>query len=86
MPWPLPAGMQAQAGFQLIGDLTVYGNTSEVTWNTVATFNQKQITGRAVTEFPFTQFKIPKPQLARIMSVDDTIRLELEFRLNRTAL
>lgn len=81
MEWPLPSGRQAQGGFQLVGDMTVYGNTSEVTWNVVSTFSPKVIAGRANTEFPFTQFKIPKPSLARIMSVDDTIRLELEFRM-----
>ena len=82
MPWPLPGGQQAQGGFQLVGDMTVYGTTSEVTWNIVATFNP-QISGRATTEFPFTKFKIPKPQLARIVSVDDTINLELELRFRR---
>jgi polyisoprenoid-binding protein YceI len=86
LPWPLPSGQPAQAGFQLVGDLTVYGNTSEVTWNVVATFNPKMIAGRALTEFPFTQFKIPKPSLARLMSVDDTIKLELEIRLARQPL
>ena len=83
MPWPLPAGRQAQAGFQLAGDMTVYGNTSEVTWNVVATFNEKQVAGRATTEFPFTKFNIPKPSLARLLSVDDTVHLDLELRLNR---
>jgi polyisoprenoid-binding protein YceI len=86
LPWPLPAGMQAQAGFQLIGDMTIYGTTSEVTWNVVATFPAKQLTGRATTEFPFTKFNIPKPSLARILSVDDTIRLEFELRLSRQPL
>jgi polyisoprenoid-binding protein YceI len=86
MPWPLPSGRQAQAGFQLVGDMTVYGTTSEVTWNVVATFNPKQVAGRATTEFPFTKFNIPKPQLARLLSVDDTIRLELELRLLRQAI
>lgn len=81
MPWPLPAGRQAQGGFRLIGDMTVYGNTSEVAWNVVATFSPKVMAGRAETEFPFAQFKIPKPSLARIVSVDDNIRLELEFRM-----
>ena len=86
MPWPLPAGQQAQAGFQLVGDMTVYGTTSETTWNVVATFNAKQVAARATTEFPFTKFKIPKPQLARIVSVDDTIHLELELRFTRQPL
>lgn len=83
LPWPFPSGGPAQAGFQLIGDLTVYGNTTEVTWNTVATFNPQQVAGRAETSFTFESIKMPKPQLARLLSVDDTIRLELDFRLRR---
>jgi polyisoprenoid-binding protein YceI len=83
LPWPLPSGQGAQSGFQLVGDMTIYGNTSEVIWNIVATFNPQQVAGRATTEFPFTKFSIPKPQLARLLSVDDTIHLELEIRMRR---
>jgi len=85
LPWPFPATPPAQAGFQLVGDLTLYGTTKEVTWNVVTTFNPDAVSGRAVTEFPFTTFGIPKPQLARLMSVDDTIHLELDVRFKRTA-
>jgi hypothetical protein len=83
MPWPFPAGPTSQAGFQLVGDMTVYGTTSEVTWNVVTTFPAGAVSGRATTEFPFTKFNIPKPQLARLLSVDDTIHLELELRFKR---
>ena len=86
MPWPLPSGQQAQTGFQLVGDMTLYGTTSEISWNVVITLNAKQVAGRATTEFPFTKFNIPKPQLARLLSVDDTIHLELELRFLRQAL
>lgn len=81
LPWPFPAAPPAQAGFQLVGDMTIYGNTSEVTWNVIATFRDQIVAGRANTEFTFDKFKIPKPQLARLLSVDDNIKLELEFRL-----
>ena len=40
LTWPFPATPPAQAGFQLVGDMTIYGNTSEVTWNVVATFRR----------------------------------------------
>ena len=86
MPWPFPTEPPAQAGFQLVGDMTVYGRTEEVTWNIVATFNPNQVAGRAETEFTFGTFGIPKPQLARLMSVEDTIRLELEVRFKRAPL
>ena len=84
LPWPFPATAPAQAGFQLVGDMTVYGMTSEVTWNVVATFGNEVVAGRASTDFTFAKFGIPKPTLARLLSVDDNIHLELEFRLKRT--
>ncbi len=83
MPWPFPAAPPAQAGFQLVGDFTVYGNTREATWNIVATFSPQNVAGRAETKFTFDTYGIPKPQLARLLSVDDTINLELEFRMTR---
>jgi polyisoprenoid-binding protein YceI len=83
LPWPFPSRNPAQAGFQLVGDLTVYGTTKEVTWNVISTFNPQQVAGRAETSFTFETFGIPKPQLARLLSVDDTIKLEVDFRLRR---
>lgn len=83
LPWPFPSRNPAQAGFQFVGDLTVYGSTREVTWNVVSTFAPQQVAGRAETSFTFETFGIPKPQLARLLSVDDTIRLEVDFRFRR---
>ena len=85
VPVPLPAGMQAQAGFQLVGDMTLHGVTKEVTWNVVATFGNDQVAGRATTTLQFATFNMAKPSLARIMSVDDKIELEIEFKCKRTA-
>jgi polyisoprenoid-binding protein YceI len=81
---PLPAGMQAQAGFQLIGDMTLHGVTKEVTWNVVATFGNDQVAGRATTTVLFPTFNLTKPSLARLLSVDDKIELEIEFRCKRS--
>lgn len=85
VPVPLPAGMGAQAGFQLIGDMTLHGVTKEVTWNVVATFGNDQVAGRATTTLQFATFNLTKPSLARLVSVDDRIELEIEFRCKRTA-
>lgn len=86
LPVPLPSGRQAQAGFQLIGDLTLHGVTNEATWNVVATFGNEAVAGRATTTIQFSTFKMAKPSLARIMSVDDKIELEIEFKCKRTTL
>ena len=85
LPWPFPTASPAQAGFQLVGDMTVRGVTKEVTWNVVATFRNGVVAGRADTEFTFATFEIPKPQLARLMSVDDAIKLEVELKLEQPA-
>ena len=84
LPAPLPAGMQAQAGFQLIGDMTLHGVTKEATWNVVATFGNELVGGRATTTTDFATFGLTKPSLARLMSVEDKIELEIEFRCKRT--
>lgn len=85
----LPAGplpTTGQAGFQLVGDMTLHGVTSEVTWNVVSTFANDAVAGRATTTLNFETFKMTKPTLARLMSVEDKIELEIEFRCQRTAL
>ena len=84
MPWPFPATQPPQAGFQLVGDMTIHGTTSEVTWNIIATFNGEQVAGHASTEFTFAKFGVPKPQLARLLSVDDKVGLEMELKFKRT--
>jgi polyisoprenoid-binding protein YceI len=84
LPSPLPSGMGAQAGFQLIGDMTLHGVTKEVTWNVVATFGNDMVGGRATLTTDFETFNITKPSLARLMSVDDKIELEIEFRCKRS--
>jgi polyisoprenoid-binding protein YceI len=86
LPAPLPAGNQAQAGFQLIADMTLHGVTKETTWNVVATFGAASVGGRATTTINFADFQMTKPTLARLLSVDDKITLEIEFRCTRTAM
>jgi polyisoprenoid-binding protein YceI len=86
LPSPLPAGGQAQAGFQLVTDVTLHGVTKEVTWNVVATFGNTTVAGRATTTVTFEDFKMAKPTLARLLSVDDKIQLEIEFRCTRSAI
>lgn len=85
LPYPFPSTPPAQAGFQLIGDMTMHGVTSELTWNVIATFADGRVSGVASTSFPFAQFGLEKPSLARLMSVDDTIHLEMEFRATATS-
>lgn len=87
LPSPLPAPERPQAiGFQLVGDMTLRGVTKEVTWNVVATVTADAIAGRATTSFPFATFNLPKPSIPLLLSLEDKIDLEIEFRAKRTLL
>jgi polyisoprenoid-binding protein YceI len=80
---PLPSGMGAQAGFQLVTNMTMHGVTREVAWTTIATFGNDAVSGSAKTTIDFATFNLTKPSLARLVSVDDKINLEIEFRASR---
>jgi len=83
-PLPAPDRPTGQTGFQLTGDLTIHGVTKEVTLNGYATYSKDVVAGRAMTDFTFATFGLTKPSLARLLSVDDKIQLEINFRLKRT--
>jgi polyisoprenoid-binding protein YceI len=82
-PFPNPERATEQSGFQLLGDLTIHGVTKEVVLTGYATFSRDLVAGRATTAFTFSTFGLYKPQVARVVSVDDKITLEIEFRLRR---
>lgn len=67
--------------FQLAGDLTVHGVTRPVVWDVQAQMNSGSATGTATTRVTLADFGMAKPSVARIMSIDDTIVLELNFQV-----
>lgn len=76
---PLPES--GSATFRLEGNLTLHGVTQPIVWEVMANFSPDAISGLATTVFPFDTFGIAKPSVARVLSVADEIRLELEFKL-----
>jgi polyisoprenoid-binding protein YceI len=86
LPSPLPSPEQStgQSGFQLIGDLTIHGVTKQVVFTGYATFSRGLVAGRVVTPFTWSTFGLNKPDLVRVVSVDDKITLEIEFRFRRS--
>lgn len=86
LAFPLASGSQAQVGFQLVTDVTLHGVTKEVTWNVVAVLGAAQVGGRATATVDFATFNMTKPTLARLISVDDKIGLEIEFRCTRAVM
>ena len=81
MPMPLPAS--GSATFQLIGDMTLHGVTSEQAWDVAAAFAADAVTAKAAARFNFAKYKITIPRVFGLLSVDDDIRLELSVRMRR---
>ena len=85
LPNPFPnAARPAGMGIQLVGDMALHGVTNEVTWKVMATVTGDTIAGNATTTIPFESFKMTKPKVALLLSTEDTIKLEVEFRCKRT--
>jgi len=77
LEWPLPTSGEAE--LTIYGDLTVRDVTRPVTWQTTVTFGDKSVTGTAKTNFTFGEFEMEVPDLFFIVSLEDNIRLELDF-------
>ena len=77
LSWPLPES--GDAAFQLHGDMTLHGVTAPLTWDVVASFGPDGVTGQATTRFKFGDFDMSKPSLFFIISVEDDMRLEVDF-------
>jgi polyisoprenoid-binding protein YceI len=65
--------------FTLIGDLTFHGVTQVVAWEATAVSNGNELTGTAATEVLMDEFDITPPVVGSVVSVDDTIRLEVDI-------
>jgi polyisoprenoid-binding protein YceI len=82
LPAPLP--MEGAVSFQLVGDMTVRGTTTEVTWNVTAqAAGGRELTGQATTAVTFGDLGLEIPRVPMVLSVQDTIGLELDFHLVR---
>ncbi len=77
----MPNPLTGQFGFELSGDMTIHGTTAPLTWQGIATVDDRagQAAGRATTNFKFETFGMTVPKIFRVMSVDDSITLEVAF-------
>ncbi len=78
---PLPAS--GSRAIEMTGDLTVRGVTRPTTWKGTVNFKDGRVVGSAATEFTFDDFQIEQPRVPVLLSVADTIRLEIDFNLIR---
>jgi len=78
-------GLSAKPGaaamdFDMLGDLTVHGVTRPTTWKVTAHNEGGDIVGTATTSFTFKDFSLDQPKVSVLLSVEDTIKLEYDFR------
>ncbi|MBI2940578.1 MAG: YceI family protein [Chloroflexi bacterium] len=81
LPWPLPAS--GKVSFQIIGDTTIHGVTRPLTWAVEATVQGDEVAGRATTRFKFADFGLPIPRVPMVLSIEDDIRLEIDFQARK---
>lgn len=78
----LPAqGAPGQSySFQVIGDLTIRDVTKEVTFDVTATpASNERLEGTATSTIRYADFGITIPQVRQVASVDENVRLEIDF-------
>ncbi len=80
-----PFPTSGKVSFQLVGDLAVHGVTHQVTWDVTGQVDGKDVTGQATTSFKFEDFGMSPPRVAVVLSVEDNIKLEVDFHLVRSA-
>ena len=80
---PLADG--AEATFTLIGNLSVHGVTRLVAWETTATLDGDTLEGTAVTSFNMPDFDITPPRVGPVVSLDETVALEVDIVAERAA-
>ena len=66
-----------------MGEMSIHGVTQSIVWDVSARFSENQIEGSAFTQFIFEEFQISIPKVQRVLSVEDLIKLEMSFQLNK---
>lgn len=79
----IPLPKSGSVPFEIVGDLTVRDVTRRVTWEATGAADGEDVSVKAKTAFRFEDFAIRVPRVARVLSVDDTIRLEADLLLRR---
>lgn len=82
LSWPLP--QSGAVTFQLTGDLTIRDVTKQVTWDVTGEIQDSQAgkaSGSAKTSFTFADFNLTQPRVPSVLSIADTITLEVDVVL-----
>jgi polyisoprenoid-binding protein YceI len=79
----LPLPTSGTLPFEMTANLTVHGVTRPTNWKGSAKFQDGRVTGSAATAFTFDDIQMEQPRVPVLLSVADTIRLEIDFDLVR---
>src|SRR2546423_12826477 len=79
----LPLPTSGTLPIEMTGNLTVHGVTRPTVWKGSAKFQDGKVTGSAATAFTFDDIQMEQPRVPVLLSVADTIRLEIDFDLIR---
>src|SRR5829696_2960931 len=77
MDAPLQEGQETT--LRLIGDLTLRDQTKLVAWEARVSLVDEALTGTAATMFEMSDFGIEAPSVPVVLSLDETIRLEVDL-------
>jgi polyisoprenoid-binding protein YceI len=69
--------------FQVAGQLTIHGVPRFTVWNATAEAGADTYAGTASTAFVFDDFRLEQPAVPVVLSLNDTIKLEYDFTLDR---
>ncbi len=82
---PLTLPPQGKVTFKLIGDLTIRNVTKQVTWDVTCDSGNNQGACQATTTFKFDYFNLSQPRVPVVLSVQDSITLEVDVNLQRVS-
>lgn len=82
--FPAAIPTAGEVEFRLVGDLTVRDVTRSVTWEAEANFSEHEVRGSASTAITFAEFNMVQPRVGPVLSIEDPIRLEIDFVFTRS--
>ena len=77
----LPLPKSGSTPIEMTGDLTVRGVTRPTAWKGTVQFVNGGVAGTASTAFTFDDLQLEQPRVPVLLSVADTIKLEIDFNL-----
>ncbi len=77
----LPLPKSGSAPIEMIADLTVHGVTRPTIWKGTVQFVNGGVSGTESTALTFDDLQLEQPRVPVLLSVADTIRLEINFNL-----